>query len=403
MRIRFEPARPSAARTALVLVVSHGTAGRDLRRMRIGTGLSIATKDWDHRRQRLKPSAAGAAFTNRRLEQLRLAVEEAWHVAERTGRDPFETVRAALATHGLALKTRRRGGATILGALDAFLRERAASMRPNTLKAYRSARSHLRAFLRGDAPVERLAEEAFLQQFVAYLLAEGLTTNTIGKVVGTIGVVVRDLERRGVLQGGGALWRRSRFAADVTIVTLTRDELARIEALRLEDPGLERARRLFLAQCYTGVRYSDLAALRVASVEDGFIRLTIEKTGQVLAIPVTPAYERLLALCGGRLPEPPSNQVYNRHLKVIGRLAGLDDEVMIVRHRGAERVELRRKKWQVLTSHVARRTMITLSLAAGLPAELVMRVSGHRDMETFRRYVRLADAYVAEQMRRVWR
>ena len=88
---------------------------------------------------------------------------------------------------------------------------------------------------------------------------------------------------------------------------------------------------------------------------------------------------------------------------MIGRLAGLDDEVMIVRHRGAERVELRRKKWQVLTSHVARRTMITLSLAAGLPAELVMRVSGHRDMETFRRYVRLADAYVAEQMRRVWR
>lgn len=96
------------------------------------------------------------------------------------------------------------------------------------------------------------------------------------------------------------------------------------------------------------------------------------------------------------------DQVMNRHLKTLGQLAGLDEVVVKVRYSGKERVETIHKKYELLSTHAARRTFVSLSLEFGIRSEVVMSCTGHRDMRTLRRYVAVAESAKANEVRNAW-
>ena len=45
----------------------------------------------------------------------------------------------------------------------------------------------------------------------------------------------------------------------------------------------------------------------------------------------------------------------------------------------------------MVSTHTARRTFITLALERGTRPEIVMRITGHKDIKTMMKYVRLTD------------
>ena len=55
--------------------------------------------------------------------------------------------------------------------------------------------------------------------------------------------------------------------------------------------------------------------------------------------------------------------------------------------------------YQVLTTHVARKSFITNALMPGVPERIARDVSGHKDEKSFRRYVKLVDSYKDEVIR----
>ena len=69
-------------------------------------------------------------------------------------------------------------------------------------------------------------------------------------------------------------------------------------------------------------------------------------------------------------------------------MAGFDEPYKIVTYKGAQRIEEIKPKSELMTSHVARRTFVTLALALGMPGELVKACTGHHSDKMMRGYER---------------
>lgn len=161
-------------------------------------------------------------------------------------------------------------------------------------------------------------------------------------------------------------------------VALTDDELARIRGLELHDPGMERTRDVFVFCCYTGLSYADLNNLTddMFVERDGrlYISADRQKTHTHYYTPVLPPAMHVLQKYGGKLPVY-SQQSYNRLLKLIAHLAGIN---------------------KPLSSHIARHTFATtVVLANDIPIETLSKMLGHRSIQVTQIYAKVLDQTIS--------
>src|SRR5690606_4089809 len=58
------------------------------------------------------------------------------------------------------------------------------------------------------------------------------------------------------------------------------------EIKKIGNKTLEKVRDLFLFGCYTGMRFSDLLAIRKSNIKNGYISFRVTKTKQLIEIPL---------------------------------------------------------------------------------------------------------------------
>ena len=92
----------------------------------------------------------------------------------------------------------------------------------------------------------------------------------------------------------------------------------------------------------------------------------------------------------------------NEYLKEIGKLAGLDTQINIVRFQGAKRIEKIMPKYELLTTHVARKTFVTLAFQKNIPAETIMKITNHKKHDTLKRYMKIEDSQKDEAMQKIF-
>jgi integrase len=181
-----------------------------------------------------------------------------------------------------------------------------------------------------------------------------------------------------------------------------------IEKIEL-DEAKEKVKDILLFQCYTGLRFEDTQRLKPEHFNNGRITLTAQKTTQNLYIPVIPEAEKIIlkykptSKKTGKLLPQISNQKANDHLKEIGQIAGLDYDIIFYRYKGNKQVEFKMKRYDKLCTHDGRRTFITLCLQNGMSAQMIMRITGHRNYTTFERYVKFSEKIIAENLNFVWK
>lgn len=73
-----------------------------------------------------------------------------------------------------------------------------------------------------------------------------------------------------------------------------------------------------------------------------------------------------------------------------------------MRFSGVKEVVEYRPKYQMITAHVARKTFVTLSLELGMQAEEVMRITGHKDYKSFKRYVNITEKRAKVALLSAW-
>lgn len=279
----------------------------------------------------------------------------------------------------------------------------------STHKKFRTLGAHLAAYKRGALVSE--IDEGWLRGFLLYLQRRGFRNTTIAKTLR----LVRWFLRWAVVHGYPVPSDFDRFrphlrgveVASHLVVYLEWDELMAVWRLDLsERPALDHVRDVFCFCCFSSLRYSDVAKLRRSDIVDGTLRVVTKKTADPLVIELNSWSRAILdkyADCplADDLALPViSNQKTNKALKEIGRLAGLTQPLRLVYYRGASRVEETRAKWELLTSHCARRTFVVQSLRLGIPAEVIMKWTGHSDYSAMKPYVAIVDSLKAEAMSR---
>ena len=195
--------------------------------------------------------------------------------------------------------------------------------------------------------------------------------------------------------------------APKTVVFLTRDELMRLYDHDRKDwpPRWHVVADWFLLSCFTGLRVSDIAALRWSDVQAGALVVVTQKTAAPIRIELNRYSRNILARCRkrsagtDRIMPPTDLRNLNKTLKLVCRALGFDGLVTSYCFReGGKRVTQVRPKWQEISMHCGRRTFICNALALGISPTVVMQWTGHRNYASLKPYVAVSDQERARQM-----
>lgn len=188
------------------------------------------------------------------------------------------------------------------------------------------------------------------------------------------------------------------------VIYLTEDELMTLYNLDLEDERLKRVRDLFVYQCFTGVRYSDIQNISRDDISGATWTVRTKKTHQIIEIPLS-SYPLSILAKYSDFPQPLpiiSNQKMNTYLKELCEKANITEPVKVVKYKGSERIETTYKKFEVVGTHTARRTFISLSLQKGMKPDVIMAITGHTTYRMMQKYLKIADEHKREEMDKVW-
>ena len=289
---------------------------------------------------------------------------------------------------------------SLLKFIDSYISECSRIKNPNTVRTYVTTYKHLKSFAKTNnlnLDYSSITLD-FYNCFLNYLMHElNLSQNTIGKHIQVFKTFMNEATDRGYnkkLEFRGRKFKR--LTEPVESIYLNKEELDKIKALDLTGrANLERVRDLFLIGCYTGLRYSDFTKIRPENIrsEAGgtYINITTQKTTTKVVIPLNPIVLNILEKYEGFIPKPMSNQKMNQHLKVIGELAGLCNNISITRTKAGIKTKKVIPKYHLIHTHTCRKSFATNAFLAGVPTLSIMKITGHTTENQFLKYVKVSE------------
>ena len=170
-------------------------------------------------------------------------------------------------------------------------------------------------------------------------------------------------------------------------IALDENELQSIYELDLSNkPHLDRARDIFLAGCYTGLRFSDYNRIRPEHINKQYIQIIPIKTKDTVNIPLRPELSKILTKWNYTIPEMTSQEL-GRYIKEIGQTAGITQNVQIIENIKNKDIITNKPKYQMITSHTARRSFATNMFYDGMNPIDIMKITGHKKLDTFQKYI----------------
>ena len=244
---------------------------------------------------------------------------------------------------------------------------------------------------------------AFYEKFMAYYIKDlGVLNNTTGKYISALKTFMHwATDRNYNTNLSFVKFKAINTSAD--IIYLTQDELMKIYHLNLvKSKRLEQVRDAFCFGCFTGLRHSDITAVKKANIKGENIVMTSFKTREQLEIPLNDYSLEILQKYNYQFPAI-SNQKFNDYVKEVGKMAEINEPIILTKYRGAEAIRFEKPKWEFLSSHCGRRTFVTLSLEKGMRAETLMAITGHKDYKTFKKYIKITSKVKSVEMKQVWK
>lgn len=265
---------------------------------------------------------------------------------------------------------------------------------PATAVRYETCRKLMIQFLqliyhRDDIYLDKLSRQ-FVEEYEFFLKTVcRCSHNTSIQYLKNLKKITRIAQAKGWLKDDP--FREMRFHKEnVDRDFLEHQELKKLLDKPIEIPRLAQIRDIFCFCCLSGLAFSDVKQLRPEHIVTDingmrWIRKPRQKTGEMCNVPLLDAVQCILSryadnahcqLHGVLLPVC-SNQKMNSYLKELADVCG------IKKH---------------LSTHVARHTFATLTLAAGATIENVAKMLGHTDTKMTRHYARVLDTSILRDM-----
>lgn len=278
----------------------------------------------------------------------------------------------------------------------------------STYQKFRTLRKHLKQFaLTLSFPS---ITESKLQGLVTYYSNKGFRNTTIDKQLSFLRWFLRWAAQKGYYNGDLHDTFKPKLKGisvdSKEIIYLSQEEVRLLQDFQFQpnQEALERVRDVFLFQCFTGLRYSDVAKLKRSDVKRGVVHVVTKKTVDGLRIELNKHSQAIIDKykdCDfprDKVLPVISNEKMNAHLKTLGQVVGLNEPTRIIYFKGNQRHEEVYPKWYLLTTHVGRRTFVVTALQLGIPVEVIMRWTGHSNFEAMKPYAKIVDELKEKSM-----
>jgi integrase len=372
--------------------------------LRYYTGVTVPKEFWDKGKERAKPdrkfpnySEINAHLNRIETEAAQIALRSQYNKSNLTN----EVFKKELDTF-LGKREASDETLTFFRYFQRFIEERKAN--PNyskgSIQVYASTFNHLKAYADGVLQRDLLFADfnhAFFSNFSNHLFGKGFGNNYVHKLTSTLKTVLREADQREIspdlkIRSGWLVAVREEPPA----IYLTEDELAQLFNIDLSgNLRLCRVRDLFLIGCHTGLRFSDFTELKPGNFKKAangkeYIEMITQKTGVKVTIPAKSEVREILTRYGYQLPKAISNQNFNEYLKELGQVAGLTEPTTLTHFRNGKRIDQTCPKYELMTTHTARRSFATNAYKAGVPLKYIMTITGHTTERMFYKYVRIS-------------
>lgn len=266
----------------------------------------------------------------------------------------------------------------------------------------KSVLKKLQEFVKKDQlPIRNITED-FVRKYERYLATEKKNCkNTITVNMRFIAKLVRDIYRNYDLDETSNPFRKVKFGFESTSREyLTAEEVVKVRDLKLNlYSPLYEAREVFVFECYTGLRISDILTLKWGNISENAITLRMRKTDKVITIPLqndvraildkrrniirkyrgddisdeyvfsflkindstSTAQEMLNAISS-------STAMINKRLKRIATLAGID---------------------KTISTHIGRHSFATMLLTGKVDLPVIQELLGHHDVKVTQIYAKV--------------
>ena len=276
----------------------------------------------------------------------------------------------------------------------------------STFEKFAAVKNHLKNF-RSELSFDFFDEEG-LTEYVQYLReVREMRNSTIGKQLSFLKWFLRWSFKQGMHSNNAYDTFKPKLKdTQKKIIFLTWEELNRLREFKIPPTkqALERVRDVFLFQCFTGLRYSDVFNLRRSDIKGDHIEVTTVKTSDSLIIELNDHSRAILEKYkdvefeNDRALPVITNQKMNDYLKELAELAEINEPVRQTYYKGNERIDEVTPKYALLGTHAGRRTFICNALALGIPPQVVMKWTGHSDYKAMKPYIDIADDIKASDM-----
>lgn len=159
--------------------------------------------------------------------------------------------------------------------------------------------------------------------------------------------------------------------------------------------ALQNCRDMFLIGAFTALRFGDYSRLMPMKHTNKFIARVSEKKGIKTVIPMHYVISEILQKRENVLPPHISNVKLNKQLKDLCKYAKINDPIEVTITRGGNKQRTLYKKWQLVTTHTARRSGATNMLMADIDMITIMSFTGHVTTKSFLKYVKASQEQLA--------
>lgn len=378
-------------------------------RLDIQTGYRIDVAKWNEQKEEVKNGSynklgQSSSSINSRILELKVAIQDLFSEYESLDRIPtkeeIKQLTKSLKSKG-KIEPQVQTTDSLMKVFDKFVKEngRLNNWSTATFTKFSTVKKHLSNF-KQDLAFDDLTENG-LTDYIIYLRDVGKMKNsTIKKQLGFLKWFLRwSFEKHYHTNDAYLSFRPKIKDSNKTVIFLTEEEKTKIKNYKIPESKtyLERVRDVLLFTCYTGLRYSDVYNLKRSDIKPGHIEVTTVKTSDSLIIEfnkhsraILEKYEHIPYKDNKALPVI-SNQKMNDYIKELAELAKINTPIRLTHYSGNKRIDNVTPKYELLGTHVGRRTFICSALSIGIPVQVVMKWTGHSDYKAMKPYIDVAD------------
>lgn len=374
------------------------------------THKNIFDKYWDSKNQVIKNGCVGSVRLNAYIRTIRQKLEDIVNELLIKEEDPTTFYVKELynkSKQKVELKTKF----TFFDYCEEYIKKSGKYKSNSTIKGYRTVINRLKEYEKysGRTLNWNSIDMDFYYDFFEYYTEElGYLNNGFGKVIKILKAILNDATEKEV--NTNTRYNSKNFKTikeEVNNIYLSEDEIQNMLDVDLsKNEKLQQIRDLFVIGCYTGLRFSDLSRIKKEYLTDDFLTIKTSKTDEQIDIPLFKIVKEIMKKYShniNNLPKSYDNQTMNKHLKTIGRLAKINESFVRIRNNGKNRVEETFKKYQLISTHTARRSFATNMVKRGINSHIIMKITGHRTEKSFSSYIKITQRENAEIMLKLFK